>query len=765
MAQSADDSCGHREVALKVEDGDADDGSRNLRSSSKELKVSFKGNYSSEDVRRRHKESPAEENSPLLPSPTAAATAATSGRGRGRGECEGEVLVCSGNASFRRKSLGFSGSPKPKSRLMDSPAQQNRKSGKMAKSGGLGNPSSGDEEDDLLDEDIPEEYKKAKFSALNVLQWASLILITLASICSLWVPVLRKQRVWDLHIWKWGVMGLVLICGRLVSGWGIRVAVFFIERNFLLRKRVLYFVYGLRKAVQDCLWLGLVLIAWNCIFDDKVEEETHSKILPYVTKVLVCLLVGTSIWLVKTLLVKVLALSFHVSTFFERIQESLFNQYVIETLSGPPLIELQEEVERVVDEMNKTQNVGRAVGSGRIENSPKIGKSPRFSVTMSNKEDEEITIDHLYKLNQRNVSAWNMKRLMNIVRHGALYTLDERILNSDIGDESSLQIRSECQARKVARKIFCNVARMGSRYIYVEDLMHFMREDEALKTMHLFDGVSKCHGISKASLRNWMVNAFRERRALALSLNDTNTAVDKLHHLLSILVAIIVVIIGLLIIGIPIIHFLVVISSQILLMAFIFGNTCKTMFEAIIFLFVVHPFDVGDRCEVEGVQLVVEEMNILTTVFLRYDNQKIVYPNSVLATKPISNYYRSPDMGDAIDFCIHIATPMEKIATMKERIKRCIERKNDHWLPDPMVVMKDVEGLNRLRMAVWFTHRMNHHDMGERWTRRALLVQEIIEVFRELDIEYRLLPLDVNVKHMPGSISNGLPSNLTTDVS
>lgn len=69
-------------------------------------------------------------------------------------------------------------------------------------------------------------------------------------------------------------------------------------------------------------------------------------------------------------------------------------------------------------------------------------------------------------------------------------------------------------------------------------------------------------------------------------------------------------------------------------------------------------------------QMVVEEMNILTTVFLRYDNQKIIYPNSVLLTKPISNYHRSPDMGDAIDFVIHVATPVEKVAMMKERITK-----------------------------------------------------------------------------------------------
>lgn len=65
-------------------------------------------------------------------------------------------------------------------------------------------------------------------------------------------------------------------------------------------------------------------------------------------------------------------------------------------------------------------------------------------------------------------------------------------------------------------------------------------------------------------------------------------------------------------------------------------------------------------------------MNILTTVFLRYDNQKIIYPNSVLGTKPIANYFRSPDMGDAVEFSVHIATPPEKIAAIKQRIIRLV---------------------------------------------------------------------------------------------
>jgi hypothetical protein len=79
-----------------------------------------------------------------------------------------------------------------------------------------------------------------------------------------------------------------------------------------------------------------------------------------------------------------------------------------------------------------------------------------------------------------------------------------------------------------------------------------------------------------------------------------------------------------------------------------------------------------------------------------------------------------------------------------------------------MVIMRDVIDMNKLMLSVWLTHKMNYQDMGERWARRALLIEEMIKVFRELDIEYRMLPLDVNIRNMPPLISNRLPSNWAT---
>ncbi|KAI3900593.1 hypothetical protein MKW92_014868 [Papaver armeniacum] len=111
--------------------------------------------------------------------------------------------------------------------------------------------------------------------------------------------------------------------------------------------------------------------------------------------------------------------------------------------------------------------------------------------------------------------------------------------------------------------------------------MRFMKEEEAEKTMNQFEGAIETNRVSKKSLKNWVVNTFRERRALALTLDDTKTTVNQLHNMVNVCRGVLIVIIGLLILEIATTKFLVLISSQLLLVAFMFGNTCKMVFEAI----------------------------------------------------------------------------------------------------------------------------------------------------------------------------------------
>ncbi|GJY30939.1 hypothetical protein Tco_0414434 [Tanacetum coccineum] len=125
--------------------------------------------------------------------------------------------------------------------------------------------------------------------------------------------------------------------------------------------------------------------------------------------------------------------------------------YVIETLSGPLLIEIQQEQEeedRVIEKVQRFQSAAATLPMDLKENLFKKndrlietlrantpmdgnGKSGNFWVTTTPKKvDEGITIDHLHRLNQKNISAWNIKRLMHIVQKGTLSTLDEQLEGS-----------------------------------------------------------------------------------------------------------------------------------------------------------------------------------------------------------------------------------------------------------------------------------------------------------------------------------------------
>lgn len=46
---------------------------------------------------------------------------------------------------------------------------------------------------------------------------------------------------------------------------------------------------------------------------------------------------------------------------------------------------------------------------------------------------------------------------------------------------------------------------LGFRYIYIEDFMRFLTEDESERAMDLFEGASESHKISKSCLKNWVV--------------------------------------------------------------------------------------------------------------------------------------------------------------------------------------------------------------------------------------------------------------------
>ncbi|KAI3924685.1 hypothetical protein MKW92_052741 [Papaver armeniacum] len=641
--------------------------------------------------------------------------------------------------------LNFS---KPKSRFAEVNYPHPTKSPMYRETEGTdsANNSSSDDDDDDEDEIWHREHEEERdhFRRNNkrcgwkiIVEWILFVVITTALVCSLTVRSLKDQTKWGLETWKWCLMIMVIFSGRLFSGWVIAVIVFFIERNFMLREKVLYFVYGLRKSFQNCIWLALVLLSWSLMFSPDVQKK--NEIFKKVFRALIAVLVGATIWLIKTVLVKILASSFHVATFFDRMKESVFHHYILDSLSGPA----RGEIDQTVPAKRKIFGPSRSMPT-------KLKDGEMVSGGMGG--SRKIDIERLRKLSrQSTASAWSVRRLVNYVMYSGLSTISRTVDNFETSE-----ITSEWEARVTAQRVFKHVAKPDAKYILEEDLLRFLRREDIRTILPFFDGAVETGQIKKSAFRNWVVQAYIERRALAHSLNDTKTAVEQLHKLASALVSVLIAVVIVLVMGLATSKVILVITSQLLLVGFMFQNTCKTIFESVVFVFVMHPFDVGDRCKIDGVMMIVEEMNILTTVFLKIDMEKVYYPNSVLSTKPISNYYRSPDMLDYVDFTINSSTSSEKINLLKKDIQTFIENKPKHWAPKHALLVKEISTLNKLDMSLLVTHTQNHQNFLERNLRRTELILELKKIFETLGIKYQLLPQQVHLTHV--STANGGPS-------
>ncbi|EOA20024.1 hypothetical protein CARUB_v10000298mg [Capsella rubella] len=607
-------------------------------------------------------------------------------------------------------------------------ASPNNKSNRSITSQAL---SKVDEDETDENEEIYRKVKlhRSKRSAMTFLALLELVLfmgILATLVVSLTIDKVKDHTIWGLELWKWCVLVMVTLSGLFLTNWFMHFAVFLIEKNYLLKKKVLYFVHGLKKNVQVFIWFGLILIAWICLFDD---DDRHSrktkKFLDFITATIITLLVGSVLFLVKTFALKVLASKFNVRNFFERIQESVFHQYVLQTLSGPPLIE-------------EAENVGRVPSTGHLSfTSTKNGKA---------KDKKVIDMGKVHRMKQEKVSAWTMRVLIEAVGTSGISTISSTLDEvNNRKERTDKEITSEMEAVAAAYEIFNNVAKPNQNFIEEDDLLRFMIKEEVDLVLPLIEGAADTGKITRKAFTEWVVNVYTSRKTIGHSLNDTKTAVKQLDKLISGVLTVATLIVWLVLLDIASTKLLLLFSSQFVGLAFMIGSTCKNIFESFIFVFVMHPYDVGDRCVVDGVMLLVEEIDLLTTVFLKIDNEKVFYPNSVLITKPISNFYRSPDMGDYVDFGIAFSTPAEKIGTLKEKIKEYLVANPQHWYPEPLVMVRSIENVNKLVLNVLVQHTINFQVFVEKSIRRTALIIAVKKILEDLEIDYTLLPQDVRL--------------------
>ena len=149
-------------------------------------------------------------------------------------------------------------------------------------------------------------------------------------------------------------------------------------------------------------------------------------------------------------------------------------------------------------------------------------------------------------------------------------------------------------------------------------------------------------------------------------------------------------------------------GTALLSLSFVFATTAQEILGSCIFLFVKHPYDVGDRVDINSSQLTVEHIALLYSVFKRVDTHKVVQiPHVVLNSGWVENVSRSKAMREQIQLYVNFDTTMEDINALKNELQAFVLSKENSrdFLPEIDVEVTGIAEMNKLELAVEVRHK------------------------------------------------------------
>jgi small-conductance mechanosensitive channel len=295
--------------------------------------------------------------------------------------------------------------------------------------------------------------------------------------------------------------------------------------------------------------------------------------------------------------------------------------------------------------------------------------------------------------------------------------------------------RKQTMARRIFH--FLTNSERGNQLL-IDDIRPFFARTEVEKVFSALD-VGSAGDISEFEFVKAVDGIYQERADLIKILVTNSDVISKLDNLMLMVVGILVFFIVFPIVGFSpseaLIPLGVSLTPTIVACTLIFGESIKSIFAAIVFLFVTHPYDVGDRVYMDQGNYFVREIGLLSTTFERWDGFIVYIPNSVLATKAICNVGRTGLQSQRIEITIPAATSNIILSKLEQRILAFINNENREFaaVRTSSVEMRD---LNQLVLIITLRHRFNFQEGYERLLRNNKFMKFLANTVNELGIEY-----------------------------
>lgn len=304
-------------------------------------------------------------------------------------------------------------------------------------------------------------------------------------------------------------------------------------------------------------------------------------------------------------------------------------------------------------------------------------------------------------------------------------------------------LRTTSGGQVLARRLYRTFARDGFETVFEGDLKEaFENNEEAEAAFAMFD--RDLNGdISMEELEAACVEVGRERKSITASLKDLDSVVSKLDSVLAFFVFIIVVIVFLTLISTSAAGVLTSAGGTVLALSWLFTATAQEFLQSVVFVFVKHPFDVGDRVRVYGMtgdlllgdDYIVKEITLLYTEFKKLAGHVVQAPNSYLNTLFILNMRRSGALAEAVPIIIKYGTTIEQMEALRQRLVEFVRSEKRDFQDNILTELREVTENFSVTLNVVFFYKSNWQNEGLRLQRRNKFICMLMTALQEIGIE------------------------------
>ncbi|RYP22344.1 hypothetical protein DL765_001696 [Monosporascus sp. GIB2] len=486
------------------------------------------------------------------------------------------------------------------------------------------------------------------------------------------------------------------------------------------------------------LWMLAVFISYHPILDNHKVPASGDDPYPYIKwidvvyKIITALFILSALNFAEKILIQWIATTFHMRTYSTRI--------ALNKQSIAYLVHLYEYTkDRLVSEASVMNGDGTGnTGSGSRTPMALLQENARGVVTRVGDIANRVAGDF----------TGREFRLSNHPR---------KVVTELLRDTNSAQV--------LGRRLFRTFADKGSDLLTPHDLRPaFPTDEDAEAAFGIFD--RDLNGdVSVEEMEAFCDEVHREKKAIAASLKDLDSVIQKLDRVFFFIILIIAVIIFISIISPSAAAALGSLSTAVLGLSWMLAATAQEFLQSIIFVFVKHPFDVGDRVTIygntgtnmTGDDYYVTEISLLFTEFKKMEGHIVQAPNSVLNNLFILNHRRSGALADVFELKMKYGTPSSVIRELQARMEEWVLANKRDYTSKIITEVRSFEDAYRMTVNFICFHKTSFQNELLRLTRHNKFAIELMNQMVALGIEQPRRQYQISGRDFPVFQTNVQP--------